>query len=340
MSSRNRLWLVVALALIVATAGVVVGFTRTSVPEGAVFVYGDRVVSKAELNKRIDALRALYGINAPKSSKDRDKFRRSAAKSYAVTLILDHEASKRGVRISEKKARDLLDRLIDSEFGSRDAYIEALGDVGTSERAVLKEIRRQGVMIELRTKIIGKVTISDAFLKSSFERRRATLATPEQRRLANVVVPTKDEANRVLARLVAGESIETVAAEVSIDESTRTSGGDLGLLPAARLEDGVAEAAFNVDKGDVYGPAQSSHGWNVGIVTDVDPGKQAVFSEVKNAFRTQLQQEQELRVWSKWLGDVIKDADIHYADAYRPDDPDAPPPLAQTTVASTEGSTP
>jgi peptidyl-prolyl cis-trans isomerase C len=338
--SRNRLWLAAAVALIVATVGAVVALTRTTVPEDAAFVYGDRVVSKAELNKRIDALRALYGISAPKSAKDRDKFRRSAAKSYAVTLIIDHEAGKRGIRISEKRARDLLDRLIESEFGTREAFIEGLGDVGTSERAVLDEIRRQGVMIELRTKIIGTVKISDAFLKSSFERRRATLGTPEQRRLANVVVPTRAEANRVLARLIAGESIETVAAEVSIDESTRTKGGDLGLLPAARLEDSVAEAAFNVKRGDVYGPARSSHGWNVGIVTDVVPGKQATFAEVKDSFRAQLQQEQELQIWTKWLAKVIKDANVHYADAYRPEDPDAPPPLTQATAAPIEGSQP
>ena len=338
--SRSRIWLAVIVASAVAVVVAVVALTRTDVPDNAAFVYEDRVVTKVELDKRIDALRALYGITPPKSAKDKDRFRRSAAKSYAVTLILDKKAREMGVRVSEKKARDLLDKFIDTQFGNRDAFIQALGNVGTSEGAVLNEIRRQGVTIELRTKVIGKVTISNAFLRSSFERRKAELATPELRRLSNVVLRSRDDAESVARRLGEGESIETIAADVSIDESTRQTGGDLGNLSAAQLEAPVAKAAFSAKKGEVYGPAEGSHGWNVGIVQNVVPRRAAEFAEVKEAFRKQLQQEQEVRKWSDWLATAIREADVHYADAYRPADPDAPPPLTPTTQPPPEGATP
>lgn len=339
--SRSRMWLAVIVAAIVATLVAVVMVTRSEVPENAAFVYGDRVVTKTELNKRIDALRALYGITPPKSASDRDAFRRSAAKSYAVTLILDRKAREMGVRVSEKKARDLLDKFIDTQFGNREAFVQALGNVGTSERAVLDEIRRQGVTIELRTKVIGDVSISDAFLKSSFERRKAELATPERRRLQNVVVRSEDEAREVARRLAEGESIDTVAAEVSIDEATRELGGDLGNLSADQLEPAVASAAFRAKKGAVYGPAKGSHGWNVGIVASVIPEQPAEFAAVKATLRKQLEQEQGQRKWSDWLATAIREADVEYADAYRPGDPDAPPPLTPTTTQPPpEGATP
>lgn len=328
--NKSRVWLAVILAVIVAAVITIAALARPSVPDGAAFVYGDRVVSTAELNKRIDVLRALYGITAPKSGKDRDRFRRSAAKSYAVTLILDRKAREMGIRVSEKKARDLLDRFIDTQFGNRETFVEVLGNVGTSERAVLAELRRQGTTIELRTKVIGKVTISDAFLKSSFERRKAELATPERRRLNNVVVASREAAQQVAQRLAAGESIQVIAADVSLDEATRKSGGDLGYLAAAQLEDPVARVAFGAEKGRVYGPVKGSHGWNVGIVADVTAPRPAKFAEVKGAFRTQLRQEQEVRKWSDWLAKAIREADVHYADEYRPADPDAPPPLTPT----------
>ncbi|HKY58571.1 MAG TPA: peptidyl-prolyl cis-trans isomerase [Aeromicrobium sp.] len=333
--SKSRVWLAVIVVTIVAVLVAVVSLTRQSVPAGAAFVYGDRVVTTAELNKRIDLLRALYGITAPKSGKDRDRFRRSAAKSYAVTLILDRKAQELGVRVSEKKARDLLDRFIDTQFGNRDTFVEVLGNVGTSERAVLNELRRQGTTIELRTKVIGKITISDAFLKSSFERRKAELATPERRRLNNIVVPTRDEAQRVAEQLAAGEPVEAVAAAASIDEATRNNGGDLGYLVAAQLEDPVAKAAFGAEKGQVYGPAKGSHGWNVGVVAAVAAPQPAKYAEVKGAFREQLRQEQAVRTWSDWLAKVIREADIRYADDYRPADPDAPPPLTPATQPPT-----
>jgi peptidyl-prolyl cis-trans isomerase C len=338
--SKSRVWLAVIVATIVAAIVATVALTRTSVPDGAVFVYGERVVTKDELDKRIDALRAIYGISAPKSAKDKDQFRRSAAKSYAVTLILDQKARDMGVRVSEKKARDLLDKFIDTQFGNRDAFVEALGNVGTSERAVLDELRRQGATIELRTKVIGDVTISEAFLRSSFQRRQDELATPEQRRLNNIVVRSKDEAQTIARRLDSGESVAAVAAEASIDESTRRVGGDLGYLAASQLEAPVAKAAFGVQKGQVYGPAKGSHGWNVGVVAAVAPPQPARYADVKAAFRKQLRQEQEVRIWSDWLAKVIREADVHYADAYRPADPDAPPPLTPATQPPPEGTNP
>ncbi len=338
--TKSRLWLAGIVTVIAAGLVTAIALTRTGVPENAAFVYGDRVVTKDELAKRIEVLRAIYGISTPKSAKDKDRFRRSAAKSYAVTLILDTEARDRGVRVSEKKARDLLDRFIDTQFGNRSAFIETLGNVGTSERVVLNEIRRQGVTVELRAKIIGDVRISDAFLKSSFERRKAELATPEMRRLNNIVVRSQTAAQEAAERLAGGESVDTVAAEVSIDESTRLAGGDLGNLSADQLETPVSNAAFSAKKGEVYGPVKGSHGWNVGIVSSIVPSQPARLADVKDAFRTQLRQEQEMRIWRQWLAKTIKEADIEYADAYRPANPDAPPPLTPSTPQPTEGSRP
>lgn len=336
----NRWWLLAGAGAVVAVVAGIVIAQRPSVPAGAAFVYGDQVVTTSALNKRIDVLRALYGITEPKSAKERDTFRRSAAKSYAVTLILDREATKLEVKISEKKTRDLLDRLIASQFGTRDEFIQVLGNVGTSERAVLTEIRRQAATVEMRRKIVGKVSVSDAALKAAFDRRKADLAVPEQRRLQNIVVESKAEANSVAARLRAGESVAALAPEVSLDQSTSSSGGDLGFLGQGDLEAAVGRAAFSVPKGQVYGPAKGSHGWNVGVVADIRAPQPANFAVMGETFRAQLIQEQESSRWTTWLTKVIRTADVRYAKAYRPAHPDAPPPLGQAAVGQSAQSAP
>jgi peptidyl-prolyl cis-trans isomerase C len=328
---RRRLLVAAAVVALVALVVGIFFATRTTVPDDAAFVYGDDVVTKSDLDKRIDALQALYGIAEPKGAKERDTFRRTAAKAYAVTLVLDHEAQKLDIKVSDKKARDLLDRYIDVQFGSRDEFVRALGNAGTSERAVLVEIRRQAATMEMRRKIAGKVTVNDAALKVAFDRRKAELAIPEQRQLQNIVVPTKGEADGVATRLRAGESVAALASEVSIDEASNKSGGDLGFLSQDQLETAVGQAAFGVAKGQVYGPAKGEHGWNVGIVADIRAPQPADFAVMGEAFRTQLVQEQEDARWRTWLTKVIRAADVHYAKAYRPADPDAPPPLGQSS---------
>lgn len=331
-NSLNPRWLAAGAVALIAVVVAIVFATRTTVPDDAAFVYGDHVVTKTDLAKRIDALRALYGITEPKSGSARDTFRRDAAKSYAVTLILDNEADKLGIKISDKKSRDLLDRFIETQFGTRDEFVQVLGNVGTSEAAILTEIRRQAAILEIRRKIIGKVTVNDAALKTAFERRKADLAIPEQRQLQNIVVATKAEADAVASRLRAGESVATLASEVSIDAATKDAGGDLGYLGQDQLEDAVGRAAFAVKKGEVYGPAKGEHGWNIGVVAAVRAPQPADFAVMGESFRTQLIQEQETARWSKWLAKVIGEADIHYADAYRPAHPDAPPPMGQSTL--------
>jgi peptidyl-prolyl cis-trans isomerase C len=334
MQDASRRWSLI-LGVVVALVAVIAGIffaTRSAVPDDAAFVYGDQVVTKSDLGKRIDALQALYGIAEPKSAKDGDTFRRTAAKAYAVTLILDDQAAKMDIKISDKKARDLLDRYIDVQFGNRDEFVRMLGSVGTSERAVLTEIRRQAATMEMRRKVVGKVTVNDAALRAAFDRRKASLAIPEQRQLHNIVVPTKSEADSVAARIRAGELIATLAAEVSIDSASNKSGGDLGFLSQDQLETAVGQAAFSAKKGEIYGPIKGEHGWNVGVVGDIRAPQPADFAVMGEAFRTQLVQEQENARWTAWLTKVIREADVQYAKAYRPADPDAPPPLGQSPL--------
>jgi peptidyl-prolyl cis-trans isomerase C len=66
-------------------------------------------------------------------------------------------------------------------------------------------------------------------------------------------------------------------------------------------------------------------GWNVGIVVDVMSSTPLSFTQVEKQLRVELQNKRLLERWRSWLADELADADVEYADDYRPDDPDAPP---------------
>jgi foldase protein PrsA len=71
-----------------------------------------------------------------------------------------------------------------------------------------------------------------------------------------IVVATQAESMLILTRLASGEPFENVAREVSLDEQTRDSGGDLGWFPVGKgwmpLE--IEVAAFAGAPGQVQGP--------------------------------------------------------------------------------------
>jgi peptidyl-prolyl cis-trans isomerase C len=55
------------------------------------------------------------------------------------------------------------------------------------------------------------------------------------------------------------------------------------------------------------------------------PPAPAVFDQVKDDVRQQLQQDRSLGVWRDYMTKQIKDSHVVYADTYRPADPDAMP---------------
>lgn len=318
---------IVATITLVAGVLALVWQPWAGLPEGAAFAIGDRAVSEDELDERVETLRALYGVEPPEAPAKLDAFRRDSAKSVAVSMLLDQLASEQRIAISEKQARDVLDRFIANRYadGGRAAFVKALGEAGTSERQVLAEIKRQLAVGRLMDKTSAEEQISEDELRAEFDKRKDELGTPERRKLRNIVVKSKAEARALLDALRSGGSFATLAAKHSIDGSTRKSGGRLGTLSVRELEPKVAKAAFSAKQGELYGPVKGKFGWNVGRVDAIKPTVPADFEQVRDKFRTMLRTERAFERWRSWLGQRIRDADIVYADRYRPADPDAPP---------------
>lgn len=298
---------------------------------GTVFRLGDRVVDVKELNEEINTLRALYGVEPATDPTALATFRRDAAKAYAVALILDNAASVRNIESADKAAQNILSQLIVRQLGegstARQQFIEALRRAGSSERDILVEIKRQLNVSQLMDRVAASPPASDEEVRRAFDERRTRLGTPERRRLANIVVSDKQTAEQVVARIRSGASFADVARLTSLDQSTR-NGGEIGELSGAQLEKNYASAAFSAAPGTIFGPVQTQHGWNIGTVLQILPATPAAFDQVCEKLRAELGIEKRTRLWHDWLASTIVDANVQYADEFRPAEPDAPPDSA------------
>ncbi|NBH07482.1 peptidyl-prolyl cis-trans isomerase [Amycolatopsis sp. SID8362] len=327
---RMRVLLLVVLLLAGGGAGGYVWYESKQLPADAAFRVGDRTVTADQLAAMVETWRAMYGVQPPQDEATLGKFRKDSAKAYAVSLILQQAAQDRGIVVGDKVAQDALSRLISQQLGegpeAHDKFVQQLGQVGTSEPAVLDEIKQQLALSQLFDAVTkGAGDVGDQELKDAFAARKDQLATPETRKLGNIVVRTKEEADQVVADLAHGAKFETVAQQRSIDTATRDKGGDLGAVARGQLQDDYGKAAFAAAPGAVFGPVQNQFGWNVGRVGEVTPPVPATFDKVRDSLEQQLRMEKALGVWRSWLGTRIHDAGVEYADQYRPDDPDAAP---------------
>ncbi|GAB3374036.1 MULTISPECIES: peptidylprolyl isomerase [Amycolatopsis] len=337
--------LVVLLLLVGGGVGGYVWYDSQRLPDDAAFRVAGRTVTADQLSGVLETWRAMYGVQPPQDEATLGKFRKDSAKAYAVSLILQKAAQDRGIVIGDKVAQDALARLISQQLGegteAHDKFVQQLGNVGTSEPAVIGEIKQQLALSQLFDAVTkGSGDVGEQEVKDAFATRKDQLGTPEQRKIGNIVVRTREEADQVIADLSHGAKFETVAQQRSIDTATRDKGGDLGALSRSQLQDDYGKAAFGAAAGTVFGPVQNQFGWNVGRVDEVTAPVPATFEKVHDSLKQQLQMEKLLAVWRSWLGDQIKGAGVEYADEYRPDNPDAAPDVkpGESPVTGQQGA--
>ena len=115
--------------------------------------------------------------------------------------------------------------------------------------------------------------------------------TGEQVRARHILVETREEAEQVLARLAAGENFDTLAAELSTDESNREQGGDLGWFARGMMVAPFEEAAFALQPGEVSGVVETTFGFHIIRVDERDANRPLEGTALQSA------QEKTITAW-------------------------------------------
>lgn len=322
---RAQLFGASALVVLLAGSGTqLVVREAFGLPDGAAFQVGDRVISEGEYQRQAHLLKALYGVEAPPDGSRADQFRKQSAKAIAVGMVVDDAAAQQGVQVSGKQARDYLDKYIEERFPQgREQFTDMLGQNGISEKNVLGELKKQlatGRLFENVTRGIKAPTSGD--LKKEYERRKRELVKPEKRRIRNIVVASRKEADEVLRAAQSGRDFGSVARERSLDGKTKDKGGDLGYLTKSDLQKNYSGEAFKVKQDALFGPVKTKDGWNVGYVSDIKPETQLTLAEIRDEFRESVHRERKMSRWDSWLTEQIRNADVTYAEKYQPKNPD------------------
>lgn len=91
----------------------------------------------------------------------------------------------------------------------------------------------------------------------------------------HILVNTQAEADEALARLQAGEDFAALAAEYSVDVTTRDTGGDLGWFPrGGLLVPEVEETTFGLQPGQISNVVSSAWGYHIIQTLEFDPNRE------------------------------------------------------------------
>lgn len=169
---------------------------------------------------------------------------------------------------------------------------------------VAPEFRKVPLILLSEAEVRKRIVINDEDMKALFEREKGTLSTPERRKIQQLSFPDRAAADKALAALKAAASFEDGLKALDLKESDI----DLGTLARSDMIDAkIADAAFKLEKGQLSEPVTGTFSTVILRVTDITPGKQATFDEVKDQLRDRLAGERISREMQE-LHDRVDDA--------------------------------
>jgi parvulin-like peptidyl-prolyl isomerase len=179
--------------------------------------------------------------------------RRQVLDELIHQTLIDQYAAERAIEIDEAAIDERVRTYID-EAGGEEAFVESLTRTGTTREDV-REMERQS--------LVGQAVLDEI--------AGALPETAEHRKVRHILCEDRAACESALGRLRAGEAFETVAAEVSKDATTASTGGDLdwlarGMVPSAALE----EAVFALPVGELSEVVQTDFGYHILQVQEVD----------------------------------------------------------------------
>jgi peptidyl-prolyl cis-trans isomerase C len=201
----------------------------------------------------------------------------------------------------------VLDYLIDLKLAAKKAEADKLTSSPDFERKIA--YYREKLAMEELLSSVGKAATTEAAERKAYDEAAKAEPPQEEIHARHILLPTKEAAEKALARIKGGEDFAKVAAEVSKDPSG--NGGDLGWFTKDRMVPEFSDAAFKLKKGEISEPVKTQFGWHIIQVEDTRMKTFPPFEQVKDQAARYVSQKAE----SEAIAQLHNAAKIEFFDA-------------------------
>jgi len=285
-SSKTYLW----TAIIAAVAAAGFFFATAGSSAETIATVGGTKITKDDLYQ---SLVEMYGPDA--------------TESLIADQIVEKEAAKEKVTVTDKEIQEELDATIES-YGGEEAYTSALESSGMTEEDMKKDIK---VYLQTVKLIESRVTITDEEIETYFNENKETFATAAQVEASHILVDDEATAKEVAAKLADGGDFAELAKEYSTDTASAENGGVLGYFGAGEMTEAFEKAAFAMKVGEISEPVKTDYGYHIIKVTGKKDAKEANLEDSTAEIKETLKQERLSGAYTEWLEEKKKEYDIY-----------------------------
>jgi len=230
----------------------------------------------------------------------------SILQTLIANKVVDLEAEKEKIKVTDKEQKAELDDLIESS-GGEDAFNAALEANGASKADIEEELLRY---LKIKKLLEPRIEITDDQIQAYFDENKASFDTPEQVEASHILVADEKTAKEVKKKLDDGEDFADLAKEYSTDTATKDNGGELGYFSSGQMVEEFEKAAFSMDVDEISDPVKTDNGWHIIKVTGHKDAVEAKLDDHKDEIKDTLFETQMNTEYSTWLTEIEAKYDI------------------------------
>ena len=327
-----------AAALAVVTLVAAACGDSDEVPADAVAVVDGTSITRSSLDGLLARAKKSYAAQKrafPKAGTSDYQTLQTQAVAYLVQREeYAREADKLGIDVTDQQIAKKVEEVKKQYFGGSQARFEkGLKDQGYTKATLEEDIRSQLLTEGIYKQVTNDAKVTDADVKSFYEKNRSDYTVPESRSVRHILVKTKADADRIRTELVNGGDFAALAKANSIDPGSKDAGGKLTVSKGQTVAP-FDKAAFSLDTDELSQPVKTQFGYHlIQPLADVKAGSVTPFAQVKDQIRTQLESETKNTAVTKWVADVEKEykGKVQYAAGFEP--PDTSTTTGETTTS-------
>ncbi|MEH7385077.1 peptidylprolyl isomerase [Bacillus sp. JJ1521] len=245
---------------------------------------------------------------------ERDELHTSLEKFYGSNVletlitnkIIELEAEKENISVSDKELDDELQALIDS-YGGEESFTSAIESSGVTRKDVEDDIKQ---FILTKKLLEPRIEITDDEIKTYFEENKDSFAQAEQVQASHILVDDDTTANEIATKLAEGTDFAELAKEYSTDTASAGAGGDLGYFGKGEMVAEFEEVAFSLGKDEISDPVKTEHGYHIIKVTDKKEAEEANYEENKDTIYAVLFDQKISEEYAAWLTEKTEEYKI------------------------------
>lgn len=220
--------------------------TLTPTPSNIIARVNGQPITREALEAEVQ--RARFALEDPTDAQTLAALREAALETLIEEALLEQEAQRLGVVITEQQVDEEL-AFARERAGGVAAFRAWLSSIGYTEQALRRHIYFDLLANALRERVLADLP-----------------RTAEYVHAAHILLGSEAEARRVLQQLRSGARFDALARTLSLDESTRATGGDLGWFTRngqTVLWSEIEEAAFALQPGEISDVVRSPVGFHI-----------------------------------------------------------------------------